>query len=32
MIRCVCLVAETKERILLVQAHNRAKYYFPGVR
>lgn len=30
MIRCVCLVAETKERILLVQAHNRAKYYFPG--
>lgn len=30
MIRCVCLVAENEKQILLVQAHHRAKYYFPG--
>ncbi|MBO1199728.1 NUDIX domain-containing protein [Staphylococcus simiae] len=30
MIKCVCLVAETKNQILLVQVRHRAKYYFPG--
>ncbi|EHJ07642.1 NUDIX hydrolase [Staphylococcus simiae] len=30
MIKCVCLVAETKDQILLVQVRHGAKYYFPG--
>lgn len=30
MIKCVCLVAETQDQILLVQVRHRAKYYFPG--
>ena len=30
MITCVCLVVETESELLLVQARNRAKYYFPG--
>lgn len=30
MIRCVCLVVEKEGQLLLVQARNRAKYYFPG--
>ncbi|EJY95780.1 NUDIX hydrolase [Staphylococcus arlettae] len=30
MITCVCLVVETASELLLVQARNRAKYYFPG--
>lgn len=30
MIKCVCLVEETADKILLVQVRNREKYYFPG--
>ncbi|PHK49017.1 GNAT family N-acetyltransferase [Staphylococcus edaphicus] len=30
MIKCVCLVVEFDEQLLLVQARNREKYYFPG--
>lgn len=30
MIRCVCLVEETEDKILLVQVRHREKYYFPG--
>ncbi len=30
MIRCVCLVVELDDKLLLVQARNRKKYYFPG--
>lgn len=30
MIRCVCLVIERGGLLLLVQARNREKYYFPG--
>ncbi|ATH63520.1 NUDIX hydrolase [Staphylococcus pasteuri] len=30
MIKCVCLVEETKDKILLVQVRHREKYYFPG--
>lgn len=30
MIKCVCLVEETENQILLVQVRNREKYYFPG--
>lgn len=30
MIRCVCLVEETEDKILLVQVRNRKMYYFPG--
>lgn len=30
MIRCVCLVIERDDQLLLVQARNREKYYFPG--
>ncbi|UDI79164.1 NUDIX domain-containing protein [Staphylococcus taiwanensis] len=30
MIKCVCLVEETKDQILLVQVRHREKYYFPG--
>lgn len=30
MIKCVCLVEETEDNILLVQVRNREKYYFPG--
>ena len=30
MIKCVCLVEETNDQILLVQVRNREKYYFPG--
>lgn len=30
MIRCVCLVEETDDKILLVQVRHQAKYYFPG--
>ncbi|MHC3759931.1 GNAT family N-acetyltransferase [Staphylococcus succinus] len=30
MIKCVCLVVQEEERILLVQARHRQKYYFPG--
>lgn len=30
MIKCVCLVIESNEYLLLVQARNREKYYFPG--
>ncbi|MBF0737449.1 NUDIX hydrolase [Staphylococcus arlettae] len=30
MITCVCLVVESDSELLLVQARNRAKYYFPG--
>ena len=29
MIKCVCLVEETENQILLVQVRNR-EYYFPG--
>ena len=29
-IRCVCLVVEHEDQLLLVQAHHRNKYYFPG--
>ena len=30
MIKCVCLVEETEDQILLVQVRHREKYYFPG--
>lgn len=30
MIKCVCLVIEEQEKLLLVQSRNREKYYFPG--
>lgn len=30
VIRCVCLVEETEDKILLVQVRHREKYYFPG--
>ena len=30
MIKCVCLVEEKENQILLVQVRNRDKYYFPG--
>jgi len=30
MIKCVCLVVERQDALLLVQARNREKYYFPG--
>ena len=30
MIKCVCLVEEKDDKILLVQVRNREKYYFPG--
>ncbi|WP_436862195.1 GNAT family N-acetyltransferase [Staphylococcus caeli] len=30
MINCVCLVVERQDKLLLVQARNRQKYYFPG--
>lgn len=30
MIKCVCLVEETENQILLVQVRNREKYYFSG--
>ncbi|MES3705208.1 NUDIX domain-containing protein [Staphylococcus ureilyticus] len=30
MIKCVCLVVESDDKLLLVQARNRNKYYFPG--
>ena len=30
MIRCVCLVIEQDDQLLLVQARHREKYYFPG--
>lgn len=30
MIKCVCLVEETADKILLVQVRTREKYYFPG--
>lgn len=30
MIKCVCLVVEEDDELLLVQARNREKYYFPG--
>lgn len=30
MIKCVCLVIEKQDKLLLVQARNRDKYYFPG--
>ena len=30
MIKCVCLVEETDDKILLVQVRHREKYYFPG--
>lgn len=30
MIKCVCLVVESDDKLLLVQARNRKKYYFPG--
>lgn len=30
MIKCVCLVVELDDKLLLVQARNRKKYYFPG--
>lgn len=30
MITCVCLVVEKDNDLLLVQARDRAKYYFPG--
>ena len=30
VIKCVCLVVEYNEYLLLVQARNREKYYFPG--
>ncbi|BCN87481.1 NUDIX hydrolase [Staphylococcus argenteus] len=30
MIKCVCLVEETADKILLVQVRHREKYYFPG--
>ncbi|RIL72951.1 NUDIX domain-containing protein [Staphylococcus devriesei] len=30
MIKCVCLVEEREDQILLVQVRNREKYYFPG--
>ena len=30
MIKCVCLVEETADEILLVQVRHREKYYFPG--
>ncbi|MCI2901950.1 NUDIX hydrolase [Staphylococcus hominis] len=30
MIKCVCLVEETGDQILLVQVRHREKYYFPG--
>lgn len=30
MITCVCLVVEKDNALLLVQARDRAKYYFPG--
>ncbi|MDU9419078.1 NUDIX domain-containing protein [Staphylococcus lloydii] len=30
MITCVCLVVEKGDALLLVQARDRAKYYFPG--
>lgn len=32
MITCVCLVVEKGDALLLVQARDRAKYYFPGVK
>lgn len=32
MIKCVCLVEETEDQILLVQVRHREKYYFPGGR
>lgn len=32
MIKCVCLVEETEDQILLVQVRHREKYYFPGVK
>src|SRR5699024_12823190 len=30
MIKCVCLVVEKEGKLLLVQARNRKRYYFPG--
>lgn len=30
MIKCVCLIIEEQEKLLLVQSRNREKYYFPG--
>lgn len=30
MIQCVCLVVKRDNQLLLVQARNREKYYFPG--
>ncbi|WP_251943509.1 MULTISPECIES: GNAT family N-acetyltransferase [Staphylococcus] len=30
MIKCVCLIVEQNDQLLLVQARNRQKYYFPG--
>ncbi|MGP5092969.1 NUDIX domain-containing protein [Staphylococcus equorum] len=30
MIKCVCLVVEENDELLLVQARDREKYYFPG--
>ncbi|TDW10674.1 ADP-ribose pyrophosphatase YjhB (NUDIX family) [Staphylococcus sp. AtDRG32] len=30
MIKCVCLMEETEDQILLVQVRHREKYYFPG--
>ena len=30
MIKCVCLVEETEDQILLVQVRHREKYYFTG--
>lgn len=30
MIKCVCLVVESNDKLLLVQARHRKKYYFPG--
>lgn len=30
MIRCVCLVVDRGDALLLVQVRNRQKYYFPG--
>lgn len=30
MIKCVCLVVESNDYLLLVQARSREKYYFAG--